>query len=692
MVPGGWLGNLMSSYEWTGIGDELKIDGFFNLFVDQVNFLGISTIGDSWVFRGSLAAPPNQLLLCCLHANCADHHCAKPNSGALRPFVELTMDVGFLPVQQCGMISEMSLLSVQFEGSSICPLSSLMPSSVLENHQRSLGHSIDSAVMDSTSGEVDGMSALFQALLPARARSVMHPCLSVSPVFVLPRSCSMRLLRPRPSVTHALLSAETSNASESVSSLRLPAQGAGHVGRSGLCPALVLPEGSAMSRATVQSVKVLQPCGSQCLHPCADDPQVQVLRFHVVPACSMVLPKATCDDKLPWFHLELFAGGFGGWKQAAAVLQSQLNVRMQSLAVEIDHDIAGCYAKSFGVPVCFWADDIRLNMPVPFFGPFPHDDIMFVGDVAEKNWVKLVPWATRVVCTMSSPCTPWSRASDRDGLHDPAGRSLVEAIANLRLVRPLLVVMENVDSFRCHPHFQGILDCMKWAGYKLGWESIEDLKDITPVSRKRWLAVFVPTDSPQNLVAGCGFIPLPSCNLGSLKTLIELPESHERDLTLSEELLAIYANPKYMTKGCQVKRSLNDEIECSNQVLRQRLRGALSFLATFVAQYGNQHNLPASALEKRGLFTELFMGRFGIRFFSPFEIAILHGVCAPLCLPKEHGHLIVGNCVAIQHALLALVAGLSMFDARFHVNRCVINEICLLSRLHGRQCRDCCER
>ena len=56
MVPGGWLGNLVSSYEWTGIGDALKI--LTDLFVDQVNFLGISTIGDSWVFRGSLAAPP----------------------------------------------------------------------------------------------------------------------------------------------------------------------------------------------------------------------------------------------------------------------------------------------------------------------------------------------------------------------------------------------------------------------------------------------------------------------------------------------------------------------------------------------------------------------------------------------------------------------------------------------------------
>ena len=376
------------------------------------------------------------------------------------------MDVGFLPVQQCGMISEMSLLSVQFEGSSICPLSSLMPSSVLENHQRSLGHSVDSTVMDSMSGEVDGMSALFSGPPACHGKE----CNASVPVgqSVLPRSCPMSLPRPRPSVTHALVDKEC-NASEPVSSLRLP-----RVRVMSLALVVVPPlsckrglscPGPRSSRAKVLQ---LQPCGFQCLHPCADDPQVQVLLFHVVPACSMVLPKATCEDKLPWFHLELFAGGFGGWKQAAAVLQSQLNVRMQSLAVEIDHDIAGCYAKSFGVPVCFWADDIRLNMPVPFFGPFPHDDMMFVGDVAEKNWVKLVPWATRVVCTMSSPCPPWRRASDPDGLHDLAGRSLVEAIANLRLVRPYLVVMESVDSFRCHPHFQGILDCMKWAGYKPG--------------------------------------------------------------------------------------------------------------------------------------------------------------------------------------------------------------------------------
>ena len=358
MVPGGWLGNLVSSYEWTGIGDELKI--LTDLFVDQVNFLGISTIGDSWVFRGSLAAPPSQLLQCCLHENCADHHCAKPNSGALRPFVELTMDVGFLPVQQCGMISEMSLLSVQFEGSSICPLSSLMPSSVLENHQRSLGHSVDSTVMDSMSGEVDGMSALFSGPPACHGKE----CNASVPVgqSVLPRSCPMSLPRPRPSVTHALVDKEC-NASEPVSSLRLP-----RVRVMSLALVFVPPlsckrglscPGPRSSRAKVLQ---LQPCGFQCLHPCADDPQVQVLLFHVVPACSMVLPKATCDDKLPWFHLELFAGGFGGWKQAAAVLQSQLNVRMQSLAVEIDHDIAGCYAKSFGVPVCFWADDICLSL------------------------------------------------------------------------------------------------------------------------------------------------------------------------------------------------------------------------------------------------------------------------------------------------------------------------------------------
>eukprot|EP00435_Cladocopium_sp_Y103_P024888 s3127_g6.t1 len=356
---------------------------------------------------------------------------------------------------------------------------------------------------------------------------------------------------------------------------------------------------------------------------------------------------------------------------------------MYSLAVEIDPEIAEAYARSFNVSFCLRSDDPMLSNALSCFGPSPHSNLLFVGDVSCLQWIKMLPWNSHTVCTISSPCPPWSRASDKDGLNDPAGRALIEAIATLRIVRPKVVVMENVETIRQHPHFQGILDCLRWSGFSLAWESVEDLRDVSPVSRKRWLAVFLQTNSQSDVIQGQGFIAMPPCSLGAFKALIPLPDEHEKALTLTQEVLAMYSNPKFATRGLSLKRCLNTDDELCDHILQQRLRGPSSFLATFVAQYGNQHNLPISALEKRGLFAELFQGRFGVRFFSPCEIAILHGVCVALCLPLQHAHLIVGNCIATQHALLAMVKGLSLCDRTFAIHRTVLNEISLLSRLHA---------
>eukprot|EP00435_Cladocopium_sp_Y103_P069064 s46_g32.t1 len=558
----------------------------------------------------------------------------------------VTMDMGLMPAKQCALVSELSVLNARFDGAMIGPTSQLVPVPLRKCDSNCQERSVDTTIIDSASEEVDPCPTQF----------------SCPPAFDS-KECSMP---------------------ESVSCLRLPTEGAGPAFPSCLCPTLVLPEGCASTNVSTPAVKVLMPCGSHCLHPTVkNNPQVQVLRFHVVQDRTTFLPKAQHDDKTPWFLLELFSGGFGGWKQASSLLQRQLNIPMASLAVEIDHVIAACYVESFKVPVCLFADDLRFKQPIPCVEPYPCGDMMFVGDVSDPSWIKMLPWASRVICTISSPCPPWSKASDKDGLNDQAGRSLIEAIANLRLVRPCLIAMENVDSIRSHPHFQGILDCLKWAGYKLAWESIEDLKDIAPVSRRRWLAVFIPVDSPLEMFEGFGFIPLPPVGIGNYKMLIDLPEAHERALTLSQRLLEIYSDPKLSTKGFLAGNNMSEEADLFNHVMRQRLRGSFSTLATFVAQYGNQHNLPLHALEKRGLFAELFHGKFGPRFFSPCEIAILHGACVPLVFPKLCGHLIVGNCIAVQHALLAMVAGLSMFDQSFKINRCVLNEMILLSRLHA---------
>lgn len=67
-----------------------------------------------------------------------------------------------------------------------------------------------------------------------------------------------------------------------------------------------------------------------------------------------------------------------------------------------------------------------------------------------------------------------------------------------------------------------------------------------------------------------------------------------------------------------------------------------------MAMYGNQHSLPPHHLRKHGLFTELFVGRFGPRFFSPLELAIAHGISHQFVVPAKGcvGHQAVGNCIS----------------------------------------------
>eukprot|EP00435_Cladocopium_sp_Y103_P020944 s3310_g5.t1 len=176
------------------------------------------------------------------------------------------------------------------------------------------------------------------------------------------------------------------------------------------------------------------------------------------------------------------------------------------------------------------------------------DCMSYVRDVSDLQWLKLLPWASHVVCTMFSPFPPWSRASYKNGLHDLAGWSFVDAIALLRLVRPAVIVLKN-DTGCEHPRFHCILDCLAWAGFRFGRESIEDLKDIAPVARKRWLDVFIPCATPHHKFPNHCFAPLPSCSIGSFKTLIGLREQHELALTLDEGLIAVYSTPVVLKNG-----------------------------------------------------------------------------------------------------------------------------------------------
>ena len=395
---------------------------------------------------------------------------------------------------------------------------------------------------------------------------------------------------------------------------------------------------------------------------------------HVKP-CVMSIPDAVVEK---YSLIELFAGGFAGWSQAMVVLQ-RLGVAWESVtAIEIDKCIAQMYATNHCCEIID-ADDVNFHVNNLIVAERNHP-IVFRGSVCDRRFSKLIPWMHRQVATVSSPCPPWTRTSAKDGLNHPDGRLFSLTAAELRFLRPDVIAAEQVETFRSHEHFQGVIDTVKWAGYQLVWETCSDLKDVAPITRKRWLGVFVPVPYASQFVTSCGLIKLPKTNVFSFHALIQLPDEHEKELGLTHDMISIYSDPSLCKTG---KRSLG--IKSREHVLQERIKGPFSELNTVMAMYGNQHSLSVNALQEKGLFTELAQGKHGVRFWSPFEFAILHGQVTCLSIPKMSrlGHLAIGNSIAVPHAVLALSVARNAIDVYSQLDPADAAMKAVLMRLHS---------
>eukprot|EP00438_Fugacium_kawagutii_P006957 Skav203623 [mRNA] locus=scaffold935:865684:870291:+ [translate_table: standard] len=395
--------------------------------------------------------------------------------------------------------------------------------------------------------------------------------------------------------------------------------------------------------------------GYTCEHSC--------ICFRVDDALSQVIPREN-PKATEWAMIELFAGGFGGWKQASKVLQSRGAPCSSTHAVELDPVVASLYCHNLGIQQVLRASDECMIGP----GMLPSEntlhDTMFIGDVADTLWMKTIPRNKKLIAAMSSPCPPWTATSEKDGLMHDDGKLFVQTFFNLRLCKPTCIVIENVANIRSHRHFETLLRVASWCGYKMIWETISDLRKVAPVSRKRWLAVFVVNEYDGPKWQSLDFLQLPETSLNLFRVMVPLPEAHEKELTLDAELLQVYSNPMYLAAG----RNGNRGPKNPKQVLDSRVKTGSSCVGTIMAMYGSQHCLPPKLLASKGMFTELWQGTHGIRFFSPAECAILHGVIVDFAFPvaSKLGHSSIGNCISVPHAVLALSLARNVVDPNFN--------------------------
>eukprot|EP00438_Fugacium_kawagutii_P009518 Skav209791 [mRNA] locus=scaffold1201:13767:18878:- [translate_table: standard] len=688
MMPKCWLEDEIVSHEWNGSNTSWERGGTYNLWLEQNKLVGRD--GQDLVFRGVLGCPSGQLMTCCARAGGESHECSKVITKAAEQLVEWKIPQHYVPDECLHSFPHVALQHVLYDGVRIF---TRYDDSSCDSQSDQCLRSLDA--MCTEDEPVQGSNQRIQHV------PMPHPLDGVSCVPL----CSgepQRLVEVADgggNLFGETMSGDVRDGTQVHGShvqVTLPHQSSGGVHVNHEChdyhamnvDGIGCDEGCHV--CSDQSLKIIDEHASHGhgkwgLGDLAPQ-EVKVLRFHLESEVSQVFPKMhPLPTPSKWSLVELFAGGFAGWKQATGAM-NKLQVPWDSThAVELREEIAQLYCKTVDIHRAFKEDDEVLKGLFPLQMNSTLGNTMFCGDVRNPDWVKLVPWSNHVIAAVSAPCPPWSRSSAKDGLHHAEGRLSVSVAVAMKFLQPLAIAIENVDTMRDHRHFKCVRDMFEWAGYRLVWECVADLRKTAPISRKRWLAVFIRHEGEIRSVQMSDFLEMPQPTLETHKILMKLPWEHEKDLTLTGDLLDVYSDVRYATRQMRTHFFREQGQLTSRDVMKLRVKHGRSVLATFVASYTTQHRLPEQHLRSDGLFAELIDGRLGIRFFSPYEIASAHGVLQDLCLPADihSAHLVVGNGIAVQHSVLALSHARNYVDTQ---TRCHPQEMVLMAmkgRLHA---------
>ena len=143
------------------------------------------------------------------------------------------------------------------------------------------------------------------------------------------------------------------------------------------------------------------------------------------------------------------------------------------------------------------------------------------------------------------------------------------------------------------------------------------------------------------------------------------------------EVLAKYLRPELMpSRGVQAFSSPE----------AYRIRAPDRSAGCFLAQYSFAHCLPSDLLASKGLFGTLVCQGELTRFFAACEVSSMHGTVLPTLCAKERrlSMRLLGNCIAVPHAAVALLKGCQAKGHLLHVSTQEVVKQCEKMRLHAR--------
>lgn len=366
------------------------------------------------------------------------------------------------------------------------------------------------------------------------------------------------------------------------------------------------------------------------------------------------------------WYIEQFSGAYGGWSFAKEFLQQHGIAKTQgmcTIAVEQDLPSAVQFALNHGHSILGDSQHIPANFV--FNNP---KDYVFVSKIQDFQWRKQIEWLPIDLWSISAPCQSWSTASHQQGFSTKNGIALAESVAQIRVHRPKVVLLENVSGITEHPQFILIQRLMTWAGYVEVGSDIYDLADVTPVKRPRFLALYIRNDLFDSSMTFSGW-PTPNQSIPrTFDAIFPLTVSENSKFAPKEKDLQRYFEKDLMPGKLRVWNQ--------RDVLGYRIPSLDLKLQTFMGAYGEQHLLPPYSLQTSGLFGQFQRQGAIVRFWTPIEIAMLQVQPKPIILlkPARLSWQALGNSISPVHAVYLMTQALQILqyiDAYFQVEKVV---------------------
>ena len=396
----------------------------------------------------------------------------------------------------------------------------------------------------------------------------------------------------------------------------------------------------------------------------------KVLLFNVRDGMEMTQQQQTqwvCDEETVVLPLEerglnqlrifeTYAGGYGGWASAFRFLKAHCQIPCQVIGIEEDYIMAQQYCMNHGATLVDGHFELERNVFTK-----NHQDFLIHGDIRSRRWWQSIAhWAPHVL-TISSPCPPWTGASHSQGLKSPLGMLMAETFALLRVFRPKIVAVEQVHAFVTHEDKKICIAIMKSAGYMVTYSQVVDAAKFGASTRIRWLCIGIRKNAE-----GISIRPFQMWPVDRAKTPDELGAivnsfNNEPRLKIDHDTWTRAMDKNLLPPNDRLKHSHSSP----QQVMDSRCYDAFTQHPTFMAQYGQQHQLGYYYLCEKGLLAH-FLKVDGLvpRYLHPLEIAMMHVSWDRIWISKELPipWKMIGNCITLPHALLIGANVVAMID------------------------------